>query len=59
MSPRLIAGKVIDWVHAARLPERAEITGNQCTSMAKRKRRMIAETKAGKERPRSEAMRAA
>ena len=55
--PRLSAGSAIAWNQAGREPEPALITGNQRSMIAKTISRMIAETKGGKERPSSEAMR--
>ena len=37
ISPRLTAGSVIDWNHAPTLPDRALITGNHGTAIAKTK----------------------
>jgi hypothetical protein len=42
---------VIDWNHAPTLPDRALITGNHGTAIAKRSSRMIAATNGGNERP--------
>jgi hypothetical protein len=47
----------IDWNHAPMLPVLALITGNHGTWIEKASSRITAETKAGKDRPNSEAMR--
>jgi len=54
-----MAGKVMDWYHASKLPERALITGNQCKIMAKPKSKSRADTNGGKDRPSKEPMRTA